>query len=65
MIHAQGPDSLLVIVPAFNEVGAVGDVVRAVNRSVPGVPVLVIDDCSLDDTIAAARAAANLPPLAP
>jgi len=57
MIRAQGPDSLLVIVPAFNEVGAVGDVVRSVNCSVPGVPVLVIDDCSLDDTIAAARAA--------
>ena len=57
MIPPQGPDSLLVIVPAFNEVGAVGDVVRSVNRSVPGVPVLVIDDCSLDDTIAAARAA--------
>lgn len=55
MIHAQGPDSLLVIVPAFNEVGAIADVVRSVNRSVPGVPVLVIDDCSLDDTIAAAR----------
>jgi len=65
MIHAQGPDSLLVIVPAFNEVGAVGDVVRSVKRSMPGVPVLVIDDCSLDDTIAAARAAgAEVLPLA-
>jgi glycosyltransferase involved in cell wall biosynthesis len=57
MIRAEGPDSLLVIVPAFNEVGAVAEVVRAVNRSVPGVPVLVIDDCSLDDTIAEARGA--------
>jgi glycosyltransferase involved in cell wall biosynthesis len=54
-----------VIVPAYNEVGAVGDVVRSVNRSVPGVPVLVIDDCSLDDTIAVARAAgADVLPLA-
>ena len=57
MIRAQGPDSLLVIVPAFNEVGAVAGVVRSVNRSMPGVPVLVIDDCSLDDTIVAARGA--------
>jgi glycosyltransferase involved in cell wall biosynthesis len=57
MMRAQGPDSLLVIVPAFNEVGAIADVVRSVNRSVPGVPVLVIDDSSLDDTIVAARAA--------
>jgi hypothetical protein len=24
MIRAEGPDSLLVIVPAFNEVGAIG-----------------------------------------
>ena len=57
MIRAEGPDSLLVIVPAFNEVGAVAAVVRAVHGSVPGVPVLVIDDCSFDDTIAVARQA--------
>jgi glycosyltransferase involved in cell wall biosynthesis len=57
MILAEGRDSLLVIVPAFNEVGAISSVVRAVNNSVPGVPVLVIDDCSLDDTIAVARSA--------
>jgi glycosyltransferase involved in cell wall biosynthesis len=52
-----GPDSLLVIVPAFNEEGAVAAVVRAVRREVPGVPVLVIDDCSIDATIAAAESA--------
>ena len=57
MIRAQGPDSLLVIVPAFNEVGAIANVVRSVNHHMPGVPVLVIDDCSVDDTIAAARGA--------
>jgi hypothetical protein len=57
MIRATGPDSLLVIVPAFNEVGAIASVVRSVNASMPGVPVLVIDDCSLDDTIAIARGA--------
>jgi len=57
MIRAAGPDSLLVIVPALNEEGAIGAVVRAVREHVPGVPVLVIDDCSTDGTIAAARQA--------
>ena len=57
MIRPAGPDSLLVIVPALNEEGAIGDVVRAVNQFVPGAPVLVIDDCSADGTIAAARRA--------
>jgi glycosyltransferase involved in cell wall biosynthesis len=57
MIQAQGPESLLVIVPAFNEVGAIANVIRSVKEHVPGVPVLVIDDCSVDETIAAARQA--------
>lgn len=48
---------LLVIVPAYNEEGAVAGVVKAVHHTVPGVPVLVIDDCSRDGTAAAARAA--------
>jgi glycosyltransferase involved in cell wall biosynthesis len=64
MIRADGPDSLLVIVPAFNEMEAIAGVVHAVNESMPGVPVLVIDDCSLDDTIAVARnAGAEVLPL--
>jgi len=54
---AAGSDSLLVIVPAFNEEGAIGQVVRSVRATLPGVPVLVIDDYSADATIAAARAA--------
>jgi glycosyltransferase involved in cell wall biosynthesis len=48
---------LLVLIPAFNEEAAVGGVVTAVRAVAPGVPVLVVDDCSLDGTIAAARAA--------
>jgi glycosyltransferase involved in cell wall biosynthesis len=52
-----GPDSLLVIVPAFNEEGAIASVVSSVRRHLPGVPVLVIDDCSSDGTIPAAQAA--------
>jgi glycosyltransferase involved in cell wall biosynthesis len=52
-----GPDSLLIIVPAFNEEGAVGSVVRDVHAAMPGAMVLVIDDCSGDDTVAVARSA--------
>lgn len=51
MIRAQGPDSLLVIVPAWNEEGAIADVVRSVKRHVPDAQVLVIDDFSDDSTI--------------
>jgi len=57
LIRAQGPDSLLVIVPAWNEEGAVGEVVRSVRRYMPGVPVLVIDDSSTDSTVWQARQA--------
>jgi len=48
---------LLVLVPAFNEQAAVGDVVRSVRECMPGIPVLVVDDCSMDGTIAVAKAA--------
>jgi len=57
LTRAANPDSLLVIVPAFNEQGAIAGVVQSVHQHVPGVPVLVIDDCSADDTILAARQA--------
>jgi glycosyltransferase involved in cell wall biosynthesis len=49
------PGSLLIVVPAFNEEAAIGGVVREVHEVLPGVPVLVIDDCSNDGTAAAAR----------
>ena len=57
MTSVANPDSLLVIVPAFNEQGAIAGVVSSVHEHVPGVPVLVIDDCSADDTIPTARQA--------
>jgi glycosyltransferase involved in cell wall biosynthesis len=56
-MQAPAPGSLLVIVPAYNEQLAVGEVVREVARHVPGVPVLVIDDCSRDLTVGVAREA--------
>jgi glycosyltransferase involved in cell wall biosynthesis len=57
LIRAQGPESLLVIVPAFNEEGAIAGVVKSIHKYVPGVPVLVIDDCSRDATVELARSA--------
>jgi glycosyltransferase involved in cell wall biosynthesis len=48
---------LLVIIPAFNEEDAIVGVIQGIQRSVPGVPVLVLDDCSRDGTVALARAA--------
>jgi len=50
-------DSLLIIVPAYNEEAAVGGVVRDIQAAMPGTPVLVIDDCSVDATHSVARAA--------
>ena len=57
MIQPNGPGALLVVVPALNEEGAIAAVVDSVRQSMPGVPVLVIDDCSADATAAAARVA--------
>lgn len=56
-MNPTGTGSLLIIVPAFNEEGAIGSVVREIRETVPGVPVLVIDDCSMDGTSVHARAA--------
>jgi len=48
---------LLILIPAYNEEGAVGGVVNEVHAAMPGVPVLVVDDCSTDATVHRARAA--------
>lgn len=47
----------LAIIPAFNEAGAVGDVIRAIQRERPDVDVAVIDDGSRDATARVAREA--------
>lgn len=57
MRRAGVADSLLIIVPAYNEEAAVGAVVREIREAAPGVPILVIDDCSLDQTAQVARSA--------
>jgi glycosyltransferase involved in cell wall biosynthesis len=50
-------DKLLILIPAYNEAGAVGGVVAEVRSAMPGVPVLVVDDCSADATVSRAKAA--------
>jgi glycosyltransferase involved in cell wall biosynthesis len=51
------PQSVSVVIPAYNEAGAIGDVVRAVAGAGAWREILVIDDGSTDDTSARATAA--------
>jgi hypothetical protein len=48
---------LLILIPALNEEGAISGVVEEVRAVLPGVPVLVVDDCSTDATVSRAREA--------
>lgn len=47
----------MILIPAYNEEGAVGGVVQEVRSVAPGAPVLVVDDCSRDSTRAVAEQA--------
>jgi glycosyltransferase involved in cell wall biosynthesis len=47
---------LLIIIPAFNEEAAIIGVIDGIRAAMPGVPVLVLDDCSHDGTLALVRA---------
>ena len=48
---------VLVVIPAYNEHGRIGAIVRAVKRILPSTNVLVVNDCSSDDTWREAREA--------
>jgi len=48
---------VLVLIPAFNEEAAVGSVIEEVQAAMPGTPILVVDDCSVDSTRSQARTA--------
>jgi glycosyltransferase involved in cell wall biosynthesis len=51
------PDTVSIVIPAFNEAAAIGDVVRELAAAAPWKEILVIDDGSTDDTAAQAAAA--------
>lgn len=64
MRSANGPEDFLVIIPAFNEEGAIANVIGELRQVLPDTPVLVIDDCSRDGTKGMARlAGADVLPL--
>ena len=60
MANLHRADKLLIIIPAYNEQGAIYHVVHGVRQSVPQADVLVINDGSLDNTAQAAEAAGAL-----
>jgi glycosyltransferase involved in cell wall biosynthesis len=48
---------LLILIPAYNEEGAVGGVIQEVRQVLPDTDILVVDDCSEDGTNSTARQA--------
>lgn len=46
---------LLIIIPAYNEEAAILGVIEGIRQAMPGVPILVLDDCSTDATVTVAR----------
>lgn len=57
MIHAAGKDSLMILIPAFNEEGSIASVVKEIKHHHSNLPILVVDDCSADGTRRAALTA--------
>ena len=57
MKRNKNGDNVLVLIPAFNEAGAVADVVREVRAVMPKATILVVDDASKDATVERASGA--------
>ena len=60
MSNLKRAERLLIIIPAFNEQGAIHHVVSGVRQAVPDAEVLVINDGSADNTAQEAEAAGAL-----
>ncbi len=60
MAASEGADKILVIIPAYNEQGAIRQVVASVRQAVPQADILVINDGSVDNTAQEALAAGAL-----
>lgn len=56
-LQNQNPESLLVIIPAYNEEGAITRVIHETSRHAPEADIVVIDDGSADNTAEVARKA--------
>jgi glycosyltransferase involved in cell wall biosynthesis len=54
---ALEPNQLLILIPAFNESGAISSVIQEVRAVMPEAPILVVDDASTDGTNQSARSA--------
>lgn len=52
----RGQQRILLVIPAYNEQGKIGIVVRKVPREL-GLTIIVVDDCSTDETAAEAAVA--------
>jgi glycosyltransferase involved in cell wall biosynthesis len=46
----SGDSKVLVVIPAYNEHGRIGEIVKVVKRLLPLAKTLVVNDCSSDDT---------------
>ena len=57
MKAAQGRSELMILIPAFNESGAIAGVIEEVRQVLPGTAVLVVDDASVDGTVERAKSA--------
>ena len=57
MRRARGLEDFLILIPAFNEEGAIAQVIQEIRVQYPDAPVLVIDDYSSDATKDCARGA--------
>ncbi|MCC6457719.1 MAG: glycosyltransferase family 2 protein [Caldilineaceae bacterium] len=60
MSNLKRSDRLLIIIPAYNEQGAINQVVSGVRQAVPQADVLVINDGSVDNTAQEAESAGAL-----
>ena len=57
MKTAAGPDQVLILIPAFNEVAAIAGVIWEVQAVMKDTPILVVDDASTDGTARRAKSA--------
>ena len=47
--------NIMALLPAYNEAGAIGHVIEGVQQVLPQADIVVIDDCSTDNTVQVAR----------